>query len=195
VQTWAQLSSSIRRFGRWWSDLPPPDARVDPALFPETEYPVYCMRCGYDLRGLTHAQCPECGEPFERGRLLFDQYVRCKRPRSDRRCRLSRALVGIGMALEGLIVLAFASITLAAMRRPDGLEQLLLSPGRPEIRFVHFVLGTLALAFACFSVAGVLRWTTLPPRAKRRAVQDTFRADQRKSTRRSARVGEHHGTP
>jgi len=24
-----------------------------------------CLRCGYDLRGLTEPRCPECGEPFD----------------------------------------------------------------------------------------------------------------------------------
>ena len=25
----------------------------------------HCRRCGYNLKGLTEARCPECGQPFE----------------------------------------------------------------------------------------------------------------------------------
>lgn len=53
----------------------PPDATVDPALFPEDEYPVHCTKCGYDLRGLPDGKCPECGTTFERGHLLVSTYV------------------------------------------------------------------------------------------------------------------------
>lgn len=53
-----------------------PDARVDPAGFPEDEFPVECPKCSYLLRGLSDARCPECGEPFDRGRLIVEQYVR-----------------------------------------------------------------------------------------------------------------------
>jgi len=52
-----------------------PDASVDPSSFSEQEYPVYCPSCRYLLRGLPDGKCPECGEPFERGRLLVRQYV------------------------------------------------------------------------------------------------------------------------
>lgn len=51
------------------------DAWVEPSSFPEEEYPVYCGKCGYLLRGLPGGKCPECGEVFERGRLLVCQYV------------------------------------------------------------------------------------------------------------------------
>jgi len=54
----------------------PPDATVPAADFPEDEYPVYCPKCDYSLRGLSTDRCPECGEPFDRGRLLVVQYVR-----------------------------------------------------------------------------------------------------------------------
>lgn len=54
----------------------PREARVDPALFPEEEFPIYCGRCGYNLRGLPDGPCPECGTPFDRGRDLVLSYVR-----------------------------------------------------------------------------------------------------------------------
>ena len=53
----------------------PPEAAVDPTLFSEDEYPVHCPKCSYLLRGLPDGRCPECGTPFERGRLLVQQYV------------------------------------------------------------------------------------------------------------------------
>ena len=53
----------------------PHDARVDPALFSEEDYPIYCGTCGYNLRGLPDGPCPECGKPFERGRELVVSYV------------------------------------------------------------------------------------------------------------------------
>jgi hypothetical protein len=54
----------------------PPETRVDPSLFPEENYPVFCPECDYLLRGLPDNRCPECGREFERGGLLVEQYVR-----------------------------------------------------------------------------------------------------------------------
>ncbi|MBP7933253.1 MAG: hypothetical protein KA354_01280 [Phycisphaerae bacterium] len=56
----------------------PQDARVDPGLFPEDEFPVYCPWCNYLLRGLPDDRCPECGKHFDPGRLLVVQYVEDK---------------------------------------------------------------------------------------------------------------------
>lgn len=53
----------------------PKDARVDPTLLSEQDFPVYCPKCDYLLRGLDDGPCPECGRPFERGALLVRQYV------------------------------------------------------------------------------------------------------------------------
>ena len=52
------------------------DAAVDPALFPEDAYPIYCSKCHYNLRGLPDGRCPECGTDFTRGQLLVRTYVR-----------------------------------------------------------------------------------------------------------------------
>lgn len=48
---------------------------VDPALFPEADYPVHCSKCQYLLTGLLDGPCPECGQPFERGKLIASQYA------------------------------------------------------------------------------------------------------------------------
>jgi hypothetical protein len=48
---------------------------VDPGRLAEAEFPVICPQCAYLLRGLPDGSCPECGRPFERGRLLVQQYV------------------------------------------------------------------------------------------------------------------------
>lgn len=48
---------------------------LDPQLYPEEEFPVHCPRCGYELRGLPHPRCPECGTPFDRAALLAIEYL------------------------------------------------------------------------------------------------------------------------
>lgn len=81
----------IERLGRWWPAYPA-GTSVDPARFPEDEFPVVCLNCGYSLRALPDGKCPECGRPFERGVLLVDMYVYLRRPRADARPRISRLL-------------------------------------------------------------------------------------------------------
>lgn len=53
----------------------PSAARVDPAAFPEDDFPVHCSTCGYLLNALPEPRCPECGESFDRGVLLVNEYV------------------------------------------------------------------------------------------------------------------------
>ena len=70
----ARISAALGRplFG---TRVIPRDARVDPALFADAEFPIYCRACEYNLRGLPDGPCPECGTPFERGRELVASYV------------------------------------------------------------------------------------------------------------------------
>jgi hypothetical protein len=82
----------------------PRDARVDPALFPEDEFPIHCRKCGYLLRGLPDGLCPECGTPFERGRLLVVTYVDDPLRRTWRHTRAGR--VFIGLTIGGLAAIA-----------------------------------------------------------------------------------------
>jgi hypothetical protein len=67
-------SFRIRRLLSYSAGIPP-DTRVDPDRFPEDRFPLYCPQCDYLLRGLSCHRCPECGQEFERGRLLVEQYV------------------------------------------------------------------------------------------------------------------------
>lgn len=53
----------------------PRKGRVNPDLFPENDYPTWCLKCGYLLRGLKENRCPECGQEFDRGHLLVKEYV------------------------------------------------------------------------------------------------------------------------
>lgn len=78
-RVWSFLHRSL--FG---TRVIPLNARVAPALFSEEEFPVYCPKCEYLLRGLPDGRCPECGEPFERERLLVVEYVewRARRQKS-----------------------------------------------------------------------------------------------------------------
>lgn len=52
-----------------------PAVRVDPSAFPDDEFPVVCLDCGYQLRGVIEGVCPECGAHFDRGRLLVMEYM------------------------------------------------------------------------------------------------------------------------
>ncbi|HKQ47038.1 MAG TPA: DUF2007 domain-containing protein [Phycisphaerae bacterium] len=56
--------------------------------------PASCSKCGYDLRGLDRARCPECGTPFrvtgewicpcgEQMGTQFEACWKCRRPQED----------------------------------------------------------------------------------------------------------------
>ena len=49
------------------------DARADISRLPENQFPIWCPKCDYLLRGLPDGRCPECGTEFERARLLVQQ--------------------------------------------------------------------------------------------------------------------------
>lgn len=44
----------------------------------ESEDTGYCASCGYNLRGLAEARCPECGVPFDPDALRYGSVAWCK---------------------------------------------------------------------------------------------------------------------
>ncbi|MCC6359234.1 MAG: hypothetical protein IT450_10850 [Phycisphaerales bacterium] len=88
----------------------PKGTALDPAQFPENDYPVHCLECGYALQGLPDGRCPECGHAFVRGELIVEIYARVVRPRRDTRRRLSWTLCVIGWV--SLVLFASTSIVL-----------------------------------------------------------------------------------
>lgn len=93
----------------------PSDTRVDPAMFPEDEFPVFCSKCDYLLHGLPDNRCPECGNEFDRGRLLVQQYVGeyGKRSHPTMNQWISRTW------LTGTVIMALGFIPLAVMQFLD----------------------------------------------------------------------------
>lgn len=85
----------------------PPDTKVDPSEFPEAEYPVKCLKCGYALFGLLDGQCPECGQDFSRGHLLVETYVRGRITKNDLRNRAHRWLFAMFVTSQ-IVALGFA---------------------------------------------------------------------------------------
>ncbi len=66
--------SSVFKKPLFGTTVIPHDATVDPAQFPEDEYPAHCTKCQYCLNGLPDGKCPECGTDFVRGALLVKLY-------------------------------------------------------------------------------------------------------------------------
>jgi hypothetical protein len=121
----------------------PPEARVDPGRFPEADFPLYCPSCGYLLRGLTSDRCPECGRPFERGRLLVEQYVIERGKRLSRRTTAwaKRTLViGIVLFAASWLSLALTVIVWSPMR-----------PAPPVMDLASIWLGVPAMMLALVS--------------------------------------------
>jgi hypothetical protein len=177
-----KLRQALRSIAQALGALPP-DARVDPDQFPPDEFPVYCMQCGYDLRGLVEPRCPECGQAFDRGRLLVDQYVRCRRPRSDRRYRAGSRLSWVGCALMILLLAGWHAGWLLVVLEPGtGLAWRTLVDAWPAA-LLFFAAGYITSGLMTV-VAVVLKLGTLPPARKRRMVAKTLR-QQRKRARQA----------
>lgn len=97
----------------------PRGTQVDPSHLPEDEFPIQCLRCGYGLRGLPDGHCPECGERFSRGHLLVELYVRCRRPRTDKRARISRLLTIYFIVTLAAMPLARGALLLGIEHAPE----------------------------------------------------------------------------
>lgn len=163
------------RWPRW------PD-RLDPAQFPEDEFPVYCMQCGYELRGLAESRCPECGEPFDRGRLLVLQYLKQRRPRSERLHRLGRIAFWTALTVYfGSVVTSAVLLEVAHWR---------LKAADPDFTVIELLLmGVLTASFVLRFIALLLFWAGLllswfgiprPVRRKLKMVRERVKEERRR---------------
>ena len=148
---------------------------VDPAAFPEDEYPVCCLRCGYNLHGLPDGRCPECGDEFARGHLLVEFYARMRRPRTDRRCRAARILVWIGGTC--LVACYLTALALPAAQKwwPAAADWLF----DRIMTLFPVMLWTGLVASTCFFTASGLWFFAMPASRKRIAVHKSARARAR----------------
>lgn len=150
-----------------------PEARVDPAMFSEDDFPVFCPKCDYLLRGLPDSRCPECGREFQRGRLLVEQYVNEYSKRSFRRTskwawRTWIAAVGLAIGSE-LVVWVQGWV---GRRHPS---IYMTVPGYLFRVFIISMVALMVVALLLGLVSGwlFLRWT-LVSRRKRRKVLDAI---------------------
>ena len=187
VRMFSVVSGAKRWVGKLFGVLPR-GTRVDPALFPEDEYPVRCLNCGYDLRTLPDGRCPECGETFARGHLLVEQYARGRLPRWDRNRRIAWWLyacsfgVWVAGPAYGVVVIEFvyggeANFYLAFLNRNGW--------GWPESVFRVPQLGAIA-ACLIFITALAVNVAALPRRKNCREVRAAARAAAREMARRAA---------
>jgi hypothetical protein len=140
----------------------PGDARVDPEHFPEEDFPVHCPRCEYLLRGLAEERCPECGEPFDRGRLLVLQYA--VRATKGWRSPEQRVLLCLGLA---------AALLVALTPLADYLMALLVSLSlRPRVYQVYYIVQrTISISLLVAILTGVAwAWRRWRQRARQRAM-------------------------
>lgn len=142
----------------------PAGARVNPDLFDDAAFPVTCPHCTYLLQGLPEPRCPECGQPFDRGRLLVEQYVTREAPSWQAHpTRRKRAAL--------LAVAAFALI----VARPVGEYLLILLRGSGPALWSQIELyGRIctvvgALLFAGMAMFGLLEIRHYRRHAERRA--------------------------
>lgn len=165
--------AALRRFVVWFRGATLARTSVDLPELSEAEYPVFCARCGYELRGLPDSRCPECGETFNRTRLLVDQYVRCRRPRTDVRHRVGRWLDTAAWALLLTPPVALWILGTITLRWSSRFPWLYSTDW--VLRIVRAAIGLQILGAVCMVVAIVLVYATIPPRSKRRAVQTALR--------------------
>ncbi len=77
----------------------PKRTSVNPEDFPDADFPIICLECGYSLKTLADGNCPECGQPFVRGELLVEIYARSRLPRRSGLRSFSKAFFLIGLVL------------------------------------------------------------------------------------------------
>jgi hypothetical protein len=151
----------------------PPEAHADPAIFPEEEFPIFCPKCNYLLRGLPDDRCPECGREFDRGRLLVEQYV-LEYGKRRWRCVSKWAwrtwIAAVGLATFGELLVWFQ--VWAERRNPN---VYLTTPTYFVSVFIAIVVASCMIALVLGLVSGwlFLRWTRAS-RRKRRQVFDAI---------------------
>lgn len=145
----------LRGYRLAYGQVIPPEARVNPGEFPEEEYPVYCPDCDYLLRGLPDNHCcPECGRPFERGRLLVEQYVIEGGKRHWRQINKYATwtlVIAIILIVVPALVLSIPSLMISVL----GLDYF--------FQLVKVAMAVMALAFVllCVSLYLSFRWRRL----------------------------------
>ena len=135
-----------------YGGLIPPEAQVDPNLFPDDRYPVWCPDCDYLLRGLPDGRCPECGRSFEKGRLLVEQYVIEQGRRNWKRTsRWAKWTLVIGIALYFI-----AKVPLILMWLLSEQEKLNVQITRFLFELMPLVLGMQAIGVLFFLISMVV---------------------------------------
>lgn len=165
----------------------PRDASVDPALFPEDEFPVYCSKCAYLLRGLRDGACPECGKNFRRGQLLVTQYVfgrgysPWKRARAGRLCAWSLR-IGVLLVIASLV----GGVALVLYLRRTGPAQAAIALDN-ALRWsdIFFTVTVAASVLCAFSGTVYLLWFIRLMRPRRRRVIEAIPAGDTATNKQS----------
>lgn len=159
----------------------PRNAVVNPDLFAEDEFPIWCERCGYSLKQLSEGRCPECGLEFTRGRTLVIEYLTGPRAWRGRRLwfrRRSSATQRIGriMCVAGLVPLAILVLAspivdtlfpVGPTRQTRVSELLLRATDSVGRRVVVVLFFTIAVGSFLIYMAGAVV-SAMPPRDLRR---------------------------
>lgn len=155
----------------------PAHARVPAAEFPEDDFPVFCPRCHYLLRGLPDSRCPECGEPFDRGRLLVDQYVRERDHHLWKRGGAGRRAGRLAAATMALFILYILGTHVAA-RWAAPLAQKITTPTAQQvsnwvdvIETLHRLMWWVQAILLALLVSFVLIWIRAAHRNARKRQQ------------------------
>lgn len=147
------------------------DARADVSRLSEDEFPIWCPKCDYLLRGLPDGRCPECGTEFERGRLLVQQYVHqwsetLRRRTTSGKWAVRTAWVGltvIAVGYLGIIIMAQFGYPILSNGRP--------TPGASELYHRVLVIWSNGTRLAGIgTLLGLLICLTIAMRNIRRAL-------------------------
>ncbi|MCB9849285.1 MAG: hypothetical protein H6817_01120 [Phycisphaerales bacterium] len=129
-----------------------PDAIKTKHADASTDVELYCMQCGYNLRGLAGdpKRCPECGKDNSLEVLLFP---------AARIARQLRFLEGAPtLTFAGLLLIGFGGLVLfseSPLSRVRNLEAAIVSASVPALLgLICCVLGTVRFAASCLHRPG-----------------------------------------